>query len=77
MTEVIGDTESVTINSGETEFYPDGLQVSGTLQVSGRAVVGSPAPSFVGKSRADGTQNVITRNDGTQDVIKVANGVLD
>ena len=67
MAEVIGDTETQTIPDGETRHYPDGLQVSGELQVSGIAVVGAPAPLFIGVSRAEGEKDLIARADGVID----------
>jgi len=77
MAEVIGDTESEIIPEGERRYYPDGLQVSGDLQVSGTAVVGAPPPSFVGDSRANGTKRLYARADGTKRLYARAEGVID
>ena len=65
MAYVIGDAESETIGDNETNFY-DGAQVSGTLQVSGRAVVTDVTP-FEPISRANAEFNLIERADGVLD----------
>jgi hypothetical protein len=62
---VIGDTESETIGGNETNFY-DGVQVSGTLQVSGRGVV-TDVTQFEPISRANAEFNLIERADGVLD----------
>ena len=69
MVEVIADTEDVVVSSDTIRSYPDGVQVSGTLQVSGEVNVGGDAASFLGESAASSSPGI--------DEIVVAQGVID
>jgi len=69
MVEVIADTEDVIVPSGTVRSYPDGVQVSGTLQVSGEVNVGIDGASFLGESAASSEPGI--------DEIVVAQGVID
>jgi hypothetical protein len=69
MVEVIGDTEDVVVQSDTIRSYPDGLQTSGTLQVSGEVNVGIDGASFLGESAASSSPGI--------DEIVVAQGVID
>jgi hypothetical protein len=64
MAYVIPDGETETIGDKASNFY-DGLQVSGKLQVSGRAVV------------SDVTLEPISKPNGEFELIARADGVLD
>jgi len=65
MAYVIPDGGIETIGGEDSNFY-DGLQVSGKLQVSGRAVVTDIRP-FEPISRANGEFNLVERADGVLD----------
>lgn len=69
MVEVIGDTEDAIVSPGTVRSYPDGVQVSGTLQVSGEVNVGIDGASFLGESAASSDPGI--------DEIVVAQGVID
>ena len=69
MVETIADTEDVVVPSDTIRSYPDGVQVSGTLQVSGEVNVGIDAASFLGESAASSSPGI--------DEIVVAQGVID
>jgi len=69
MVEVIDDTENVVVPEDTVRSYPDGVQVSGTLQVSGEVNVGIDGASFLGESAASSTPGI--------DEIVVAQGVID
>ena len=66
MAEVIGDTETQTVPDNQVETY-FGLQVSGTLQVSGRVYVTDSTQAIIGNSRAEGEKDLIARADGVVD----------
>ena len=69
MVEVIGDTDELIVPSGTIRSYSDGVQVSGTLQVSGEVNVGIDGASFLGESAASSAPGI--------DEIVVAQGVID
>ena len=69
MVETIADTENVIVPSDTIRSYPDGVQVSGTLQVSGTVKAGIDAASFLGESAASSSPGI--------DEIVVAQGVID
>ena len=69
MVEVIADADELIVPSGTVRSYPDGVQVSGTLQVSGNVKVGIDGASFLGESAASSAPGI--------DEIVVAQGVID
>ena len=67
MSSIIPSGETETVVSGQTRTFDSPLQVSGTLQVSGRAVVTNIEQPIFGKSRADGEKQLIVRAEGEID----------
>ena len=77
MSSTIPSGETETIPSPETRTFDSPLQVSGTLQVSGKAVVTNVEQPIFGKSRADGEKNLIVRAEGEKNLIARAEGEID
>ena len=67
MSRTIPSGETKTVVSGQTRTFDSPLQVSGTLQVSGRMVVTNIEQPIFGKSRADGERQLIVRAEGEID----------
>lgn len=63
----VTENETLVVREEQIQYYPDGITVSGTWEVSGTAIVGASAPDMRGKSRADGEKNLITVADGRID----------
>ena len=77
MSTTIESTETETVPPGETQTFSSPLQVSGVLEVNGKAVITTIEEPIFGKSRADGEKNLIVRAEGEKNLIVRAEGEID
>ena len=63
----IDSGETVIVAAGSSRTFVPNLTVSGTLEVQGTVTITDEGAEMLGKSRAEGRRQLITRADGTID----------